>query len=133
MARAATGFGSQNRGLPFDTVDVSPLGVAKARKHAEASGVSTNVELADLLTWTWPKAQYDIVAAIFVHFFDEDRARMHRAMIGALKPGGLLILEAYRPEQIELQKIHHSGGPRSPDMLFFRKPSCGAISKGLPS
>jgi len=106
------------QGLSVDTVDVSPLGVAKARKHAEASGVSTNAQLADLLTWSWPQAQYDIVAAIYVHFFDEDRPRMHRAMLDALKPGGTLILEAYRPEQIEFKKIHQSGGPGTPDMLY---------------
>jgi SAM-dependent methyltransferase len=106
------------RGLIVDTVDVSRLGVAKARKLAQSSGVSMNTEVADLLTWAWPQGQYDIVASIYVHFFDEDRPRMHRAMIGALKPGGLLILEAYRPEQIELQKIHHSGGPKTADMLY---------------
>ncbi len=106
------------QGLAVDTVDVSPLGVAKARNFAEESGVSINAELADLLTWNWPQAQYGIVAAIFVHFFDGDRPRMHRAMLDALRPGGYLILEAYRPEQIELQKAHHSGGPRTPDMLY---------------
>ena len=36
----------------------------------------------------------------------------------ALKPGGILILEAFRPEQLELQKLHRSGGPKTADMLY---------------
>jgi SAM-dependent methyltransferase len=113
------------QGLTVDTVDVSPLGVAKARKFAEENEVQLNVEIADLLTWNWPRERYDIVAAIFVHFFDSDRPRMHRAMLDALKPGGLLILEAYRPEQIEMQKVHRSGGPKVADMLYSKEKLAG--------
>jgi SAM-dependent methyltransferase len=105
------------RGLVVDTVDVSPLGVAKAKALAEARGVEINAEIADLLHWDWPRERYDIVAALYVHFFDADRPRMHRAMLDALKPGGTLIFESFRLEQLEFQKIHGSGGPKAADML----------------
>jgi SAM-dependent methyltransferase len=108
------------QGLIVDTVDVSPLGVAKARRFAEERGVEINALLADLFTWAWPRDAYDIVAALYLHFFDSDRPRMHRAMLDALKPGGVLILEAFRPEQLELQKIHRSGGPKTADMLYSK-------------
>jgi SAM-dependent methyltransferase len=108
------------RGLIVDTVDVSPLGAAKAKKLAQMSCVSVNVMEADLLAWDWPREAYDIVAALFVHFFDSDRPRMHRAMLDALKPGGVLILEAFRPAQIEFQKTHRSGGPKTVDMLYSK-------------
>ncbi len=104
--------------LIVDTVDVSPLGVAKAKRLAKGRGVEINAMLADLLTWAWPRNAYDIVAALYIHFFDSDRPTMHRAMLAALKPGGILILEAFRPEQLELQKIHRSGGPKTADMLY---------------
>ncbi len=106
------------QGLIVDTVDVSPLGVAKARRLAQERGVEINAMLADLLTWAWPRDAYDIVAALYIHFFDSDRPTMHRAMLNALKPGGILILEAFRPEQLELQKLHRSGGPKTADMLY---------------
>ena len=106
------------QGLIVDTVDVSPLGVAKARKLAQGRGVEINATLADLLTWAWPRNAYEIVAALYIHFFDSDRPRIHRAMLDALKPGGILILEAFRPEQLELQKLHRSGGPKTADMLY---------------
>lgn len=110
-----------SQGLLVDTVDVSPLGVAKAKKLARERGVAVNAELADLLTWGWPTADYDIVAALYVHFFDADRPRMHRAMFEALKPGGALILEAFSLRQLELKKQHHSGGPKTPDMLYSKE------------
>jgi hypothetical protein len=60
------------------------------------------------------------VAAVYIHFFDPDRPRMHRAMLDALKPGGLIIIESFRIEQMEFQKLYNSGGPRTADMLGSR-------------
>ncbi len=108
------------QGLAADTVDVSSMGVAKAQALAEARGVRINAHTADLLDWDWPRERYDIVAALYIHFFDPDRLRMHRAMLDALKPGGIVIFEAFRTEQLECQKIHRSGGPRTADMLCSR-------------
>jgi SAM-dependent methyltransferase len=113
------------QGLIADTVDVSPLGVAKARELAKARGVTINAVEADLLGWAWPRGAYGIVAALYLHFFDSDRPRMHSAMMDALKPGGILILEAFRPEQLELQKQHHSGGPKTADMLYSKAKLAG--------
>jgi SAM-dependent methyltransferase len=108
------------QGLSVDTVDVSPVGAGKAQAFAKARGVEIDAQIADLLDWDWPRERYDIVAACYIHFFDADRPRMHRAMLDALKPGGLIILEAFRIEQLEFQKLHRSGGPRSADMLCSR-------------
>ncbi len=108
------------QGLAVDTVDVSPIGAAKAQAFAKARGVEIAAQIADLLDWDWPLDRYDIVAALYIHFFDTDRPRMHRAMLDALKPGGIVILESFRIEQLEFQKLHGSGGPRSADMLCSR-------------
>jgi 2-polyprenyl-3-methyl-5-hydroxy-6-metoxy-1,4-benzoquinol methylase len=108
------------RGLLVDTVDVSPLAVSRAQELAKARGVKLNIELADLTSWNWPQTRYDIVAALYVHFFDADRPRMHRAMLGALKPGGTLIMEAFRIEQLEMRKLYGSGGPKTADLLHSK-------------
>jgi SAM-dependent methyltransferase len=113
------------RGLTVDTVDVSPAGVAKARKLALERGVEVNAQIADLLTWNWPENAYDIVAALYVHFFDTGRPLMHRAMLKALKPGGILILEAFSLQQLEMKKRYHSGGPKTPDMLYSKDKLAG--------
>jgi len=54
------------------------------------------------------------VAAIFVHFPPEVRARLHRRMFEALRPGGTLILEAFTPAQLG----YKSGGPPVLEMLY---------------
>ena len=106
--------------LIVDTVDVSPRGVAKAQELAKARGVQIGAQIADLLDWDWPRGRYGIVAALYIHFFDRDRPRMHRAMLEALKPGGIVIFESFRVEQLEFQKMHGSGGPKTADMLCSR-------------
>ncbi len=106
------------QGLIVDTLDISAKAVAKAKALAAMRGVSINAAQADLTTWAWPEGLYDIVAAIYVHFTDAQRPAMHKAMFDALKPAGLFMLEAFHPDQIEIQKTEHSGGPKTPDMLY---------------
>ena len=102
------------QGLRVLAVDSSSVGLAKAQQLARARGVSLTTELADLLTWEWPQAQYDYVVAIFIHFMPAHRQRMHRAMLHALKPSGVLILEAFHPDQLN----YRSGGPPVGEMLY---------------
>ena len=102
------------QGLDVLSVDASEVGLSKARELAADRGVRLRTERADLAAWTWPEAEYDVVVAIFIHFPPEMRARLHRAMLGALKPGGLLILEAFTPEQLN----YKSGGPPVAEMLY---------------
>lgn len=102
------------QGLEVLSVDQSAVGLAKARALAAARGVSLRTEQADLTHWDWPQAAFDLVVAIFIHFSPAQRTRMHRAMFAALRPGGLLILEAFTPEQLE----YRSGGPPVREMLY---------------
>lgn len=102
------------QGLTVLSVDSSAVGLAKARTLAEQHGVSLTTEQADLLTWDWPVASMDAVVSIFLHFGPADRPAIHAAMAAALRPGGLLILEAFRPAQLSFT----SGGPKDPAMLY---------------
>ena len=43
---------------------------------------------------------------------------MHAKALAALKSGGLLVLEAFRPEQIERQAAGARGGPRDAALLY---------------
>ncbi len=109
------------QGLIVDSVDVSPAGVAKAQKLAAERGVEVHAQIGDLTIWCWPENVYDIVASLYLHFFDGERPLMHQAMLNALKPGGILILEAFSLQQLEMKKHHHSGGPKTPDMLYSKE------------
>ena len=107
------------QGLDVVTVDLSEAGVNKARRLAEKRGVRIDAIQADLTTWAWPVGEFDIVAAIFLHLPPEIRRTIHRNMLAALKPGGLLILEAFRPEHVQYREKYGSkGGPPGVEMLF---------------
>jgi cyclopropane fatty-acyl-phospholipid synthase-like methyltransferase len=101
-------------GLDVLSVDGSDVGLRKARELAASRGVSIRTELADLTKWKWPEEQFDVVAAIFIHFPPEQRARMHERMLRALKPGGVLIMEAFTPDQLR----YKTGGPPVKEMLY---------------
>lgn len=104
-------------GLVVTSLDFSAAAQRKARALARARGVVLEVVNADLLAWTWPEAHYDVVVAIFFQFLPpEGRDRVFAAIRRTLKPGGLLLLEGYRTEQVDLA----SGGPRKPENLYSR-------------
>ena len=102
------------QGLLVHTVDLSPVGVERARKAAQAAGVNLTMEVADLSTWNWPVGEFDAVVSIFLHLPPEVRAKIHGSMLHALKPGGIVILEAFTPAQLQ----HSSGGPKQVEMLY---------------
>lgn len=106
------------QGLAVDTLDLSSKGVAKALRLAEARGVSLNAREGDALAWDWPRAYYDVIALIYLHLVEPERRRLHGLALAALKPGGLIVLEAFRPEQIERQRAGVRGGPRDVELLY---------------
>jgi SAM-dependent methyltransferase len=108
-------------GAAVTTVDASPVGVHKAQLLAAERGVTLDAMAADLTAWQWPVAAYDAVVSVYLHWASADRARMHTAMIAALKPGGLMLLEGYAAHHVFYQAAGSVGGPRDPTMLFEPK------------
>jgi SAM-dependent methyltransferase len=105
------------RGLDVLSVDFSPKALAKAQALAQARGVPLRAERVDLFTWTWPAAAFDVVAAIFIQFASpEQRKSIFAGIRQALKPGGLLLLQGYRPEQL----AYKTGGPSQVENLYTR-------------
>lgn len=96
------------RGLRVDAFDISAVGVAKARQLAAEAGVTVDYSVADCDAWDWPVAAYDGVAAVFIQFADPGmRERLFARMAASLKPGGVLVLQGYTPEQVG----RGTGGP----------------------
>ncbi len=102
------------QGLEVVSVDMSQTGLDKARRLAEAKGVTLRTVCADLTEWDWPGNAFDFVVLIYVHFPPEVRPRLHQAAFQALKPGGQIILEAFTFEQLG----NPSGGPPVREMLY---------------
>jgi cyclopropane fatty-acyl-phospholipid synthase-like methyltransferase len=105
------------QGLDVLSVDFSPTAQTKAKALAKARGVALRTEEVDLVTWTWPTEAFDVVAAIFIQFVGpEERKPIFAGMRQALKPGGLLLLQGYRPEQL----VYKTGGPSQIENLYTR-------------
>lgn len=102
------------QGYAVHTVDLSPVGVERSRRAAREAGLNMTIEAADLSSWQWPVGEFAAVAAIFLHLPPELRQKVHPAMLRALNPGGILIIEAFTPEQIKF----HTGGPKDVNLLY---------------
>lgn len=103
------------QGLKVRSVDGSAVAQAKALALAESRGVSIDYAVADLSLWSWPEQEFDVVVAIFIQFASPAlRKQIFEGMAHALKPGGLLLLEGYRPEQLR----YGTGGPSALANLY---------------
>jgi SAM-dependent methyltransferase len=106
------------QGLDVLSVDFSPEGQAKARSLAKERGVSLRVEQADMTTWDWTLASFDVVAGIFIQFAKpSQRAKIFAGIKHTLKPGGLLLLQGYGLKQLQ----YRTGGPSEPERLYTRE------------
>ena len=103
-------------GWQVDCFDGSAVARNKALQWAKSQGVSLNYTTAQLQDYKFPKAQYDLVVLVFAHLPPALRTHLHQSCIQALKPGGTLLLEGFRPEQIPLT----SGGPKDEAWLYTR-------------
>ena len=105
------------QGLDVLAVDFSAAALAKARALAAERGAKLHTEVADLTTWRWPSAAFDVVVAIFVQVvFAAERPAFFVNIKRALKPGGLVLMQGYRVEQL----TYRTGGPPEAERLYTR-------------
>jgi SAM-dependent methyltransferase len=105
------------QGLDVLSVDFSPTALAKAHTLAAERHVKIATVMTDLATWPWPVAAFDVVVAIFIQFANPAlRAGLFANMKQSLKPGGLVLVEGYRPKQLE----YRTGGPSQVEHLYTR-------------
>jgi SAM-dependent methyltransferase len=103
------------QGLDVLSVDFSPAAQGKARALAKARNVSIRVERVDVIEWDWPENEFDVVVVIFIQFANPaQRKHIFAGVRKALKPGGLLLLQGYRPEQLN----YKTGGPSAVENLY---------------
>ena len=101
------------RGFRVVAVDQSAVGLRKAAQLAAARGVVIDTVVADLGTYRIEPSRWDGIVSIWCHVPRALRTAVHRQVVGGLKVGGALILEAYTPDQLR----HGTGGPSDVDLL----------------
>ena len=104
-------FLAQN-GFDVDAIDISEMGLRKARKLAREKGVSVNTFPVDLDEYQIEKERYDLIT----NFYFLKRRLIPRIKKG-LKKGGRVIFETYILEHRKLR----TGGPKQ--AKYFLKPN----------
>jgi len=102
------------QGFAVTVVDRSSVGLEKARALAAARGTAIETIHADLDGFLLGEGCWAGIVAVFAHLPPPVRRPLHRQVPAALRPGGVLLMEAYRPEQL----AHKTGGPPALPMLY---------------
>ena len=111
------------QGFEVVGVDGSAVGLAKAARLAHERGVTITTRQADLAQYALGRAAWDGIVSIWCHLPAPVRARVHRDVVGALRPGGVFLLEAYTPAQL----AYGTGGPSAIGQL----PTAAALREEL--
>lgn len=85
---------------------------------ADEYGVKIDTRLEDILMSSNPPAEFDVIVVIFAQIAKvEECAPLLANIKQALKPGGLLLIQGYRPEQLN----YGTGGPKDVANMYTRE------------
>jgi len=101
------------RGFEVHSVDGSAVGVAKTLRLAAERGVTVRAGTGRLEDLVIAPDAWDVIVSIFAHTPRPVRAALHAKVVRGLAPGGVYVLEAYRPEQLG----RGTGGPPDPALM----------------
>jgi len=103
------------QGLDVLAIDFSPVALEKSRRLAASRGAKLRTQEADLRDYAWEAEQFDVVVAIFIQFAPPPlRATIFDGIRRTLAPGGLLVMQGYRPEQLG----YGTGGPPHAENMY---------------
>lgn len=102
------------QGYRVTAVDASAVGLEKTRALAAERGVEVATVAADLAGFSLGEGRWSGIVGIFAHLPPPVRRPLHAAVPAALRPGGVVIMEAYSPAQL----AHKTGGPPALPMLY---------------
>jgi SAM-dependent methyltransferase len=101
-------------GHQVSAIDSSSVARDKALALAEVNNLFIDYQLADLNEFDFGIEQWDAIVSIFCHLPATLRQKVHQGVQTGLVPGGLYVLEAYSPRQLQFA----SGGPKDLDLLY---------------
>lgn len=104
-------------------VDGSAVGLVKASQLASQRNVKITTQIADLTDYKIDHT-YDLIIMIFCHIPSIVRTKIHSQILSSLSLGGLLIYQAYSPNQLR----YGTGGPDQMDMLVTLDELKGSFS-----
>lgn len=89
------------QGFEVDAIDISHVGLEKARRLAKETGVDIRTVVADLTQHTFPKEAYDLVV-----IFNYLERGLIDGIKGTLKPGGMVVYQTFTVDDLESASGH---------------------------
>ena len=102
-----------SRGWSVEAFDQSQVAAEKALAFAAEKGLEIDYQVSGLEEYPFKSMHFDAVGLIYFHVVTPGRILLHSQVFNALKPGGVLILEAFHTSQLE----NSTGGPPSLEMI----------------
>lgn len=110
-------------GFKVTGVDGSAVGIAKLRKLAGQKGVHVTGIVSDLAQFAIEPDTWDAIVSIWCHLPAPLRGQVYRASVAGLRSGGVFVLEAYHPRQLQFK----TGGPPTAELM----PTLAALREEL--
>ncbi|MEZ4695415.1 MAG: class I SAM-dependent methyltransferase [Rhodothermales bacterium] len=102
-------------GLGFNVtgVDSSRVGLDKAQRLAKVRSVKITTVQSDLADFDFGVEKFDGLVSVFCHLPTALNRSVFKMAIRSLRPGGIVVLEAYSPRQLD----YGTGGPPNIELL----------------
>lgn len=101
--------------------DLSAEGQSKAFLLAKKNKVKLDYLVGDFEQLEFEKETFDAIGLIYAHFPAEKKSVFHKKLDNYLKPGGVIIFEAFSKNHLSLRRKNPKvGGPADLDMLFSK-------------
>lgn len=106
-------------GWKVTSFDLSIEGQSKALQLARENDVELEYVVADLDHLGFERGSFDAIGLVYAHFSAEKKSIFHRKLNDYLRPGGIVILEAFSKRHLHFIELDPKvGGPRDIDMLY---------------
>lgn len=105
-------------GWDVHAFDYSEAARMKALQLAKEHAVKLQYIVADARELDYEPESFDAIAIIFAHFPPSFRMHCHQVWDRLLKPGGVLLLEAFSKDHLRYNADGRAGGPREADLLY---------------
>lgn len=106
-------------GWEVTSFDYSIEGQSKALQLAKENEVMLEYIVGDFDDLHFEKEAFDAIGLIYAHFSADKKPLFHRKLNEYLKPGGIIILEAFSSRHLYFNNLDPKvGGPKEIDMLY---------------
>lgn len=113
------GVYAAEKGWQVTSTDLSQEGKFKTLELAKERRVTVEYLVGDLEKMDFPYDSFDAIGLIYAHFAAAKKAKLHKQLGQWVKPGGMIIFEAFSKNHLPLVLENPEiGGPKDEGMLF---------------